>query len=292
MEIHEKSNEIIVIEDDSSFSEDEIATKKDESDSNEPIYNEPSASSTAITVGSKDKPSESVDSSKIINQFLQFAHIPPENDSSHLRMRSEYQHSWISGNRMCIGRLVSSKDGKVKSMIQTTCKEKRKRKKLNEVENFAIKSEAELTECMRKWQSMAHRDAPLEVKRFQVLVAARLHAQSQEPIVKKSMIALHEYFDSKSNGDSRQFLSCDSLSKADPEEISKVIPSVLFANVKSNHIVKAALEVKTTFNGVVPTSIHGLKSITGIGPQLAELLFYVNSPTAFAKIENLNMCDI
>lgn len=221
------------------------------------------------------------------NPFIQFAHGLGASESSYFSTSAPLPTLFTNTKEV-------SKTNISRNTTHATTKKdikrKRKRKELD-VENFASKSEEELIECMQKWQSMAVEDAPLEIRRFQVLVAARLHAQSQEPVVRKAMKALHSHFHNTSDTSkvNSVFLCCETLSKADPEIISSIISSVLFANVKSKHIIKAAQEVKTTFNGIVPTSQHGLKSITGIGPHLAELLFYVNSPKAFAKIESLKV---
>mmetsp|Transcript_5838 Transcript_5838/g.8765 ORF Transcript_5838/g.8765 Transcript_5838/m.8765 type:complete len:111 (+) Transcript_5838:298-630(+) len=79
------------------------------------------------------------------------------------------------------------------------------------------------------------------------------------------------------------FLDAETLSKADPSEIAKVISSVLFANVKAKQIVQAAAQVKSQFRGVVPESQHSLKMITGIGPKLAEVLHHVNCREHYKK---------
>ena len=123
-----------------------------------------------------------------------------------------------------------------------------------------------------KWHSFADPNAPTEQRRFQVLVAARLHARCQEPVVLKAMDKLSTYFDEKSMFDSisggdvdamagqgqtlatqqqsiqphetsMQGLTVHSLASSDPEtEIAPLLSSVLFGNTKANHIVQAAKE--------------------------------------------------
>lgn len=273
-----KPNNIIVI-DDSSADEEDVAGECRMDDT--PVQDLKSNSQGILNLSSGTKVDPVSE-----NPFIQFAHGLGASESSYFSKSATLPICINSANSRQIVETNKSQN-KTHSTIRKDIKRKRKRKESTDVENFASKSEEELIECMQKWQSMAVEDAPLEVRRFQVLVAARLHAQSQEPVVRKAMKALHEYFYHTS--DESKFLCCESLSKADPEIISNIISSVLFANVKSKHIVQAAREVKTTFHGIVPTSQHGLKSITGIGPHLAELLFYVNSPKAFAKIESLKV---
>eukprot|EP00560_Eucampia_antarctica_P006404 CAMPEP_0197828066 /NCGR_PEP_ID=MMETSP1437-20131217/4711_1 /TAXON_ID=49252 ORGANISM="Eucampia antarctica, Strain CCMP1452" /NCGR_SAMPLE_ID=MMETSP1437 /ASSEMBLY_ACC=CAM_ASM_001096 /LENGTH=125 /DNA_ID=CAMNT_0043429149 /DNA_START=273 /DNA_END=650 /DNA_ORIENTATION=- len=78
-------------------------------------------------------------------------------------------------------------------------------------------------------------------------------------------------------------LCTETLSNANPEVISNIIPSVLFANVKSRQIIQAAKDVRSRFHGRVPETQHGLNSIMGIGPRLADLLSYVNRYSAFTE---------
>lgn len=140
-------------------------------------------------------------------------------------------------------------------------------------------------EIRTKWQSLGDPNESLEVRRFQVLVAARLHAQSREPTVRAAMDNLRKYFSEQEGvGVEGGTLNAKNLAKADPKEIAKQIPSILFANVKAEHVVKAAKEVCSRFGGTVPQTQHGLKELTGIGPKLADILAFVNSRKAYENI--------
>jgi len=130
----------------------------------------------------------------------------------------------------------------------------------------------------KKWQSMADPDASLEVRRFQVLVAARLHARCQEPSVRKAMASLREALVE---------LSVDEVSEADPEGLAQLITNLQFYNAKAKQIVKAAQEIKSRFGGVVPEDEHSLLQITGIGKIFADLLAFVNTRSAYIE-ENAN----
>jgi endonuclease III len=157
---------------------------------------------------------------------------------------------------------------------------------------FDLMTKEEKIKCQLKWQSFADQHAPIETRRFQVLVAARLHCRAHECTVRSAMDALKDYIVTTASSSSASFISekekqdlnnnsifldAETLAIADPNEISKVISSVLFANVKAKHIIKAAQEVKSRFRGIVPESQHGLKMITGIGPKLAQVLHHVNA---------------
>lgn len=173
----------------------------------------------------------------------------------------------------------------------------------------------ERQELISKWHKFADPNTPIEQQRFQVLVAARLHARCQEPVVLKAMDKLRKYFiekdearadnnevqatsqssavistkadattASRSQQTSGQGLTVHSLANADPEtEIAPLLKSVLFGNVKSKHIVQASKDVLQKFGGRVPESIVGLKSIMGIGPELAGVLNIVNKVDTYTQ---------
>jgi hypothetical protein len=126
----------------------------------------------------------------------------------------------------------------------------------------------------KKWQSMADPDASLEVRRFQVLVAARLHARCQESSVRKAMASLREALVE---------LSVDEVAEADPEGLAQLITNLQFYNAKAKQIVKAAQELKSRFGGVVPEDEHSLLQITGIGKIFADLLANVNTRSAYTE---------
>ena len=172
----------------------------------------------------------------------------------------------------------------------------------------------ERQELITKWHKFADQNIPIEQQRFQVLVAARLHARCQEPVVLKAMDKLRKYFNEKdeervdnnevqatsqssavarktestttsqSRQTSGQGLTVHNLANADPEtEIAPLLKSVLFGNVKSKHIVQAAKDVLQKFGGRVPESIVSLKSIMGIGPELAGVLNIVNKVDTYTQ---------
>ena len=95
---------------------------------------------------------------------------------------------------------------------------------------------------------------------------------------------LRKYFGEKEDAVDGGALTAKNLSRADPKEIAKQIPSILFANVKAEHIVKAAKEICSRFGGIVPQGTHGLKEISGIGPKLADILAFANSHKAYELV--------
>ena len=267
--------------------------------------------------------------SKAPNPFLQFAHDLGNSESSYFTELSSFHTSnelhsnplkaklktnvskcFTSTGARSTGtvsqRTKNTKNGELSVSKKAGKKRKRTFSKVDKEEiEFCDKSEEELEKCRQKWQSLADEDAPLEIRRFQVLIAARVHCQAHDQVARKVMASLRKSFrkdetktsSSKVKGegidekyigncdceDALAYLSPETLSEADPLEISKIISSVLFANVKAKHIVQAAKEIKNQFRGKVPESKVSLKSIIGIGPKLAEVLFYVNSYDAYRK---------
>ena len=157
---------------------------------------------------------------------------------------------------------------------------------------------------VERWHAHADPDAPIETRRFQILVAARLHARCQGPVVRRAMGKLREHFrgggvDDDGSADDRRAssrssssssgLTVHTLASADPErDIAPLLSSVLFGNAKSKQIVRAARDVLSKFGGSVPESVSGLREITGIGPTLAEILAIVNRRCTFPpEVENV-----
>lgn len=142
-----------------------------------------------------------------------------------------------------------------------------------------LQKEEHRQELIKKWHSFSDSNANTEERRFQVLIAARIHARCQEPMVHKAMLKLREYFAAKeatADGNTHS-LSASCLAQCNPEkDIAPLLSSVLFGNVKAQHIVQAAQDVVSKFRGQVPESMTSLQDIMGIGPKLSEILNIVN----------------
>jgi endonuclease III len=154
------------------------------------------------------------------------------------------------------------------------------------MKSHSVEEQARITQ---KWHSLADASAPLEVRRFQVLVATRLHARCQEPSVRKAMEVLRDAFSSSSSSDGHDLenrmmgLNVDTLAKADPEEISKLMSNLQFYRVKAKHIVTAAQQIKSQFGGVVPEDEQSLLQIMGVGKMFGDLLAFVNTRKAHSQ---------
>lgn len=185
---------------------------------------------------------------------------------------------------------------RVKAQKGHQSRKRRKKCTSSEYVPIAKMPSEERIKIRSKWQSFGDPGADLEVRRFQVLVAARLHAQSREPIVRAAMDNLREYFASSPTSntkkeddtvDSGKGLCVETLSEADPEKIKPMISSVLFANVKARHIVQVAKEIKTRFRGQVPETETCLKQLTGIGPTLSDILSFCNSRASYDETDEV-----
>lgn len=127
----------------------------------------------------------------------------------------------------------------------------------------------ERDKIIAKWHGLVDPAASLEDRRFQVLVAARLHARCQEPVVRSAMLSLRNALHND--------LSVAHVAQANPKDLAPAINNLQYYNTKALHIVKAAQEIKSQFGGVVPESEHLLKQLTGVGPVIADLLAFVNT---------------
>lgn len=178
--------------------------------------------------------------------------------------------------------------------ITNSSNTKKKKKETNEIP-FVQRSQIDQNACISKWHSFSDEHAPIQVRRFQVMIAARLHCQAHESSVRSAMLALRTLYSNAHDNDggngnvsgtrhdsnTHTYLCPETLAEADPQDIAKIISSILFANVKSKQIVQAAKEIKSQFRGHVPETKHGMKLVTGIGPKLAGLLYHVNSPLSY-----------
>jgi endonuclease III len=162
--------------------------------------------------------------------------------------------------------------------IRASSKNEKKEKEFVKIRDI---SPEEQIKIIRKWHSMADPLASLEVRRYQVLLAARLHARCQEITVRKAVLKLREHFASLSE---TKTITVDEMAKSDPEELAIHISSLQFYNVKAKQIVKAAQEIQSRHGGIVPEDEFSLLQITGIGKTFADLLAFVNTREAHERV--------
>ena len=167
-----------------------------------------------------------------------------------------------------------------KTTTTTACANKKKKNnnknKTKTKKEWVPMSALSLEERQRirqKWHSMADASAPLEDRRFQVLVAARLHARCQDPVVRKSMENLGQ----------AMTVNATEMASVDPDVLASLLTSLQYYNTKAQHLVKAAREIVTNFGGLVPEDENDLLTLTGIGPVMADLLANINTRDAHEK---------
>mmetsp|Transcript_23521 Transcript_23521/g.65430 ORF Transcript_23521/g.65430 Transcript_23521/m.65430 type:complete len:295 (+) Transcript_23521:69-953(+) len=134
---------------------------------------------------------------------------------------------------------------------------------------------SEQERVVKKWHSLIQPDnqegsSPysLEDKRFQVFVAARIHARCQEPAVRRAMQALNEAMPITVE----QFAT-----RAKQEDIANAIKNLQFFRVKAKELCTAAQQLKSNHHSKVPEDERDLKQLMGIGPCLSDLLAFVNT---------------
>jgi len=135
--------------------------------------------------------------------------------------------------------------------------------------------------CIAKWHSFADSSASLEVQRFQIFVAARLHAQAQVPVVVEAMKSISEHF---AETIPPAAFTAETMSNMDALVLASWIPSVHFGTSKAKQIVQASQQLVEQFNGQIPESESELQRLTGIGPSLAAILSRVNARATFGEL--------
>ena len=133
---------------------------------------------------------------------------------------------------------------------------------------------AEQERITAKWHSFVIDGSSIEESRFQILVAARLHARCQEGPVRQAMAALRQQLLS---------LSVPTMAQVDPQTLHSVLSNLQYFRTKASHLVKAAQEIESQFAGQVPEQDSQLRQLTGIGPVFADLLAFVNTRAVHAK---------
>ena len=138
-------------------------------------------------------------------------------------------------------------------------------------------SAIEQERIIQKWHSMVvdkgNNNTTTEDRRFQILVAARLHARCQEGPVRQAMQNLHAKL-CPAHGPK---LSVELLARTDPELWMESIKNLQYYPTKARHIQRAATIIMEQFRGRVPEKEAELQKLTGIGPVLADLLAFVNT---------------
>jgi endonuclease-3 len=96
---------------------------------------------------------------------------------------------------------------------------------------------------------------------FELLVAVILSAQCTDKRVNLTTPALFE-----------QYPDAQSMAKAEPEDIFRIIRSISYPNNKSKHLVSMARKLVEEFDGEVPQEVSQLQSLQGVGRKTAHVV--------------------
>jgi endonuclease III len=187
-----------------------------------------------------------------INPFAKFAH----------------QSGSVNNIQVIASRLVTKQPRKTSKKNDKKCNETPPR--------METLSPAEVENVKRKWYSFLQEGDSMEDQRFQLLVAARLHARCQDKAVHQAMVELRKSLLPMS-------FSAETLARADPNQLQECISNLQFYSVKAKQIVQAANEIVDQCGGQVPESESSLIKVTGIGPVFADLLATINTRAEHQK---------
>jgi hypothetical protein len=197
-------------------------------------------------------PSEPRDSSTKMNVFAKFAFAGATNESRPKLVSTLNSFGAVGAKSFAI---------KVPKPPKVSCK------KDWIPMNFV--SPSQRSEIVQKWHSMATSEASLEDRRFEVFIAARLHARCQEGTTRKAKTQLRERLGA--------VLTVATIARSEPEDFVDALSCLQYYSTKAKHIVKAAREIVSQFDGEVPERKDHLLTLTGIGPVFADLLAVVNT---------------
>lgn len=96
---------------------------------------------------------------------------------------------------------------------------------------------------------------------FELLVAVILSAQCTDKRVNLTTPALFE-----------QYPDAQTMAKAEPEDIFRIIRSISYPNNKSKHLVAMARKLVAEFDGEVPQEVSQLQSLQGVGRKTAHVV--------------------
>ncbi|RMX63741.1 hypothetical protein KXD40_001088 [Peronospora effusa] len=103
-------------------------------------------------------------------------------------------------------------------------------------------------------------------KRFQLLVAALLSSQTQDPITYAAMQRLHQL------GGSDEGLTIATVQATSETKLSEVLKPVGFYHRKAHQLKQVAAILSTRFHGDIPRSLDELLELPGIGPKIGRVI--------------------
>ncbi|OWZ19475.1 Endonuclease III [Phytophthora megakarya] len=104
-----------------------------------------------------------------------------------------------------------------------------------------------------------------KVERFQLLVAALLSSQTQDPITYAAMQRLHELGENEG-------LTIEVVQATSEETLSNTLKPVGFYHRKAHQLKCVAATLRTQFHGDIPRSLDELLQLPGIGPKIGRVI--------------------
>ncbi|GMF27063.1 unnamed protein product [Phytophthora lilii] len=105
-----------------------------------------------------------------------------------------------------------------------------------------------------------------KVERFQLLVAALLSSQTQDPITHAAMQRLHQL------GETSEGLTIETVQTTSEEELVEALKPVGFYHRKAQQLKRVASILRTQFHGDIPRSLDDLLELPGIGPKIGRVI--------------------
>ncbi|KAK1931895.1 Endonuclease III 1 [Phytophthora citrophthora] len=105
-----------------------------------------------------------------------------------------------------------------------------------------------------------------KVERFQLLVAALLSSQTQDPITYAAMQRLHRL------GESEEGLTIKTVQDTSEEKLSETLKPVGFYHRKAQQLKRVAVILRSQFQGDIPRSLDELLKLPGIGPKIGRVI--------------------
>ncbi|GMF22732.1 unnamed protein product [Phytophthora fragariaefolia] len=105
-----------------------------------------------------------------------------------------------------------------------------------------------------------------KVERFQLVVAALLSSQTQDPITYAAMQRLHQL------SENVEGLTIETVQATSEEELSEVLKPVGFYHRKAQQLKRVAAILRSQFHGDIPRSLDDLLGLPGIGPKIGRVI--------------------
>ncbi|XP_070617079.1 endonuclease III-like protein 1 isoform X1 [Erythrolamprus reginae] len=105
------------------------------------------------------------------------------------------------------------------------------------------------------------REAPPEVKRYQILLSLMLSSQTKDQVTSAAMMRLREHG-----------LTVDRILETDEEALGRLIYPVGFWRNKVRYIQQTTAILKRDYAGDIPETVAELVKLPGVGPKMAHLV--------------------